>query len=189
MTKNAAQITELLNESRSGDHQALEHLTSAVYRELHKIARAYMRKERASHTLQPTALVSEAYLRLFQGAPVQWESRTHFYRVAARVMRHVLLDHARKRDTKKRGDAQVQVSFDESLHHVSDEREPDIVALDRALTQLTSLEPRLGQVVELRYFGGLDIEQTAEALDCSTGTIKRDWQKAKLWLRRAMAKS
>jgi RNA polymerase sigma-70 factor (ECF subfamily) len=156
-----------------------------VYDELRRLAARYLRRERRNHTLQPTALVNEAYLRLIQGQQVQWQNRAHFFALAARLMRRILVDSARSRGYQKRGAGAAVVSLDEALA-VADGRTPDILALDDALTALAAVDSRKSQVVEMRFFGGLSIEETAEALQMSRDTVKRDWKMAKLWLLREL---
>jgi len=156
-----------------------------VNAELHRLARRYMKRERPGHTLQATALVNEAYLRLVEVKRVQWQSRAHFFAMAARMMRRILVDHARARDNSKRGGDVSRVSLDEAVV-VSSEPEHDLLGLDEALRRLEAVHPRKGQVVELRFFGGLSLEETAEALHVSIDTVKRDWRFAKLWLLREL---
>ena len=156
-----------------------------VERQLHQIARRCMAGERAGHSLQATALVNEAYLRLIDTKGVSWHDRAHFLAVAARVMRHILVDHARSRQYQKRGGHALRVSFDEGLV-VASERDQDLVALDDALTALAVVDSRKSQVVEMRFFGGLTLDETAEALNISRDTVKRDWKMAKLWLLREL---
>jgi RNA polymerase sigma factor (TIGR02999 family) len=156
-----------------------------VERQLHQIARRCMAGERAGHSLQATALVNEAYLRLIDAKGVSWQDRAHFLAVAARVMRHILVDHARSRQYQKRGGHALRVSFDEGLV-VASEPDQDFVALDDALTALAVVDSRKSQVVEMRFFGGLTLDETAEALNISRDTVKRDWKMAKLWLLREL---
>ncbi len=145
------------------------------------MARQYLRRERAGHTMQTTTLVHEAYLRLIDAGQVRWQDRAHFYAIAARLMRRVLVDDARKRSFQKRGPERVRISLDQAMV-VEPERDLEVIALDEALQRLTHFAPRKGQVVELRFFGGLSIEETAAALEISTDTVKREWRTAKLWL-------
>ena len=180
-------LTELLLEWRAGDNDALDRLTPLVYDELRRIAHRYMRRERSGHTLQTTALVNEAYVRLVDEKRIDWESRTHFFAVMARVMRHVLTDHARRRNYVKHGGELKQASLAES-DLMSVERAGELVALDEALQQLASIDLRKSQVVELRYFGGLSLEETAEVLKISVMTVRRDWRSAKAWLFRELKK-
>ena len=160
-------------------------LLPLVDTELRRLAHRYMKRERPGHTLQATALVNEAYLRLVEVKRVQWQSRAHFFAMAARMMRRILVDHARARNNSKRGGDVPRVSLDEALV-VSSEPEQDLLGLDDALRRLEAVHPRKGQVVELRFFGGLSVEETAEALKVSTDTVKRDWRFAKLWLLREL---
>ena len=156
-----------------------------VFNELHRLAAIYLRRERRNHTLQPTALVHEAFLRLIEGEQVRWQSRAHFFALAARLMRRILVDSARARGYQKRGGGAPVLSLDEALA-VAGGPTPDILALDEALTALAEIDPRKSQVVEMRFFGGLSIEETAEALRVSRDTVKRDWKMAKLWLLREL---
>ena len=188
MTTEAPQeITQLLLAWGQGDQAALAQLTPLVEAELHRLAAGYMRREPAGHVLQTTALVNEAYLRLIDQRRVQWRNRAHFFGVAARLMRRILVDFARAQQYQKRGGAATRVSFDEALA-VSREREADLVALDDALTALAALDARKSRVVELRFFGGLSVAETAEVLKVSTDTVLRDWSTAKAWLYRELAK-
>ncbi len=169
----------------NGDQEAPENLIPLVYEELRRLARRHMRSERAGHTLQTTALVHEAYLKLIDSSRVQWQNRAHFYAVSAQLMRRILVDFARSRSKLKRGGDAIQVSLGEGLE-ISRERGADLVALDDALNTLTRLDPRQSRVVELRFFGGLSVEETAEALKVSPETVKRDWRLAKIWLLREL---
>ena len=176
-------ITGLLRAWRDGDAAALAALTPLVYGELRRVAAQHMRRERPDHTLQATALVHEAFLRLTGGASPAWEDRAHFFKAAARIMRHVLVDHARARGYAKRGGGGLRISIEDGAAAVlAAERAPDLVALDEALDRLERLDPRQHQVVELRFFGGLSVEETAEALGVSAITVKRDWRSARAWL-------
>jgi RNA polymerase sigma factor (TIGR02999 family) len=181
----APEITQLLRAWRAGDDGALDHLAPLVYRELHYLAHARMRQEQPGHTLQTTALVHEAYLRLLEARRVDWQDRAHFFALCARAMRQILVDAARARGSLKRGGPGPAVAFDERLA-VSPARDPELLALDEALRQLSAGDPRQGKVVELRYFGGLSVEETAEVLGVSPQTVMRDWKLAKLWLARAL---
>jgi RNA polymerase sigma-70 factor (ECF subfamily) len=174
-------ITRLLGEVRQGDAQALDRLLPLVYAELHYIAERHMSGERPDHTLQPTALVNEAFLRLVGGTPSEFNDRTHFLRAASSAMRHVLVDHGRKRHAAKRGDGGLHVTLDDALVGTPG-KSLDILALDDALTRLAEADPRCAQVVELRFFGGLSIPEVAVALGTSMATVKRDWQFARGWL-------
>ena len=168
-----------------GDQEALEQLIPLVQAELHRIARRCMAGERPGHSLQATALVNEAYLKLIDAQHVHWQDRAHFLAMSARVMRRILVDWARSKGYQKRGGAAVKVTFDEALP-VSNERAPDLVALDDALTVLAAHDQRKSQVVELRFFGGLSVEETAEVLKVSPETVMRDWKFSKTWLLREM---
>jgi RNA polymerase sigma factor (TIGR02999 family) len=179
------EITQLLQAWRAGDDGALDRLTPLVYGELHRLAHAQMRQEQPGHHLQTTVLVHETFLRLVDARRVDWQDRAHFFALCARAMRQILVDAARARGALKRGGAELNVAFDERLA-VSPARDPDLLALDEALTQLSNADPRQGQVVELRYFGGLSVEETAEVLGVSPQTVMRDWKLAKLWLVRAL---
>jgi RNA polymerase sigma-70 factor (ECF subfamily) len=169
-----------------GDKSAFDRLIPLVHTELHRLARRYMAGERAGHTLQTSALVNEAYLRLIDITQVHWQNRAHFFAMAARTMRRILVDSARARGNQRRGGDVVKVALDDALV-VGTDRRDDLVALDEALERLGAVYPRQAQVVELRYFGGLTLEETAAALDISTDTVKRDWRFAKLWLLRELS--
>jgi len=179
-------VTELLVRWRSGDQQALETLVPLVYNELRDIARYHLQRERPGHTLQSAALVHEAYLRLLDQRPFDTENRAHFLAVASRLMRQILVDYARSHGAAKRG-ADRRVELDASLV-VPQLRGADVIAVDDALTDLAKLDEQQGRIVELRFFGGLAIEEVAEALDISPSTVKRDWAVAKAWLSRQMKK-
>ena len=179
----AHQITQLLDRWREGDRGALDELMPLVYNELHRLAAGYMRGERTGHTLQTSALVNEAYLRLVGHDEIQWQNRAHFFAVAAHAMRRVLVDHARRRLSRKRGGGIIKVALDEALI-VSAERAAELVALDEALARLAEVSPRKSELVELRFFGGLSVEEAAEILKVAPGTVMRDWTFAKAWLRR-----
>jgi len=175
------EITQWLTDWRNGDRSALEKLTPLVYLELHRLAQAYMRGERAGHALQTTALVNEAYLRLIETEGQGWQNRAHFYAVAAKLMRHILVDFARSRDRAKRGGDFEQVLFDEALTITADYT-AELLDLDEALTALSKLDERQSQVVELRFFGGLTEPEIAEVLKVSERTIQSDWRLARSWL-------
>ncbi len=180
-------ITQLLFRYGKGEPQALEKLLPIVYQELRRLAKNYMRRESSGHTLQPTALVHEAFFKLVDQNEVQWQNRAHFFGVAAQLMRRILIDHARSRKAVKRGGTQAKVAFDEAVHwEAAEEGAPDLLALDEALEKLAALDERQSKVVELRYFGGLSIEEVAEALHTSPATVKRDWTLAKAWLQREL---
>jgi RNA polymerase sigma factor (TIGR02999 family) len=178
--------TALLLAWNRGESDALDALLPLVYEELHRLAAGYMKGERSGHVLQATALVNEAYLRLIEVRQVQWQNRAHFFAMAARCMRRILVDAARSRSNQKRGGGAPLLSFDEALV-VPIEPGRDLVALDDALTALAAVDSRKSQVVEMRFFGGLDIDETAEALTVSRDTVKRDWAFAKLWLLRELS--
>lgn len=178
--------TGLLQAWGGGDAAALEQLIPLVHAELRRLARRHMARERPGHTLQPTALVNEAYLRLVDLRQMRWQDRNHFFAMAARLMRRILVDTARSRGYQKRGGHARQVSLDEGLV-VSEPPSEDLLAVDTALTRLAAMSPRRAQVVELRFFGGLNVEETAEALKVSSETVKRDWRLAKAWLLRELA--
>ena len=176
-------ITRLLLAWGAGDKAALDELMPLVYAELRKLARGFMRHQRPDHTLQTTALVNEAYLRLVNLKQMQWQNRAHFFAMGARLMRRILVDFARSRGYQKRGGAAKQVSFTEALE-VAEGQATDVVALNDALEALADVDERKSRVVELRFFGGLSLEETAEVLSVSRETVKRDWQFAKMWLLR-----
>src|ERR1700752_682804 len=180
----ADNVTGLLVEWREGDEAALERLMPLVYDQLRRIAHRYVQRERAGHTLQTSALVNEAYLRLAD-QKVFWQNRAHFFAVTARVMRHILIAHARRRRYAKHGGEARQVSIDEAAT-MSMERAAELIALEEALDELAQLDQRKSRVVELRYFGGLSLEETAEALNISLMTVRRDWRAAKAWLYRRL---
>jgi RNA polymerase sigma factor (TIGR02999 family) len=180
------EITGLLLAWSRGDSHALEKLTPLVYEELHRTARRYMAREQPNHTLQTTALINEVYLRLVDLTNVQWHDRAHFFALCASMMRRILIDFARSRNYQKRGGEARRISFDEALF-VSREPPADLVALDEALTGLAEVDRRKSQVVELRFFGGLSVEETAAVLKVSDETVKRDWRMAKLWLLRELS--
>ena len=179
------QITQLLLAWGGGNKAALNELTPIVYDELRRLAKTYMRGQRPGHTLQTTALVNEAYLRLIDSSRIDWQDRTHFFAMAARLMRRILVDFARARNSLKRGGDMQKVSFEEALA-VPLEPETDLVALDDALKKLAELNPRQSQVVELRYFGGLSEEEIAATLEISVRTVRRDWSVARAWLYREL---
>jgi RNA polymerase sigma-70 factor (ECF subfamily) len=179
------QVTQLLVAWGGGDQAARDELMPLVYEELRRLAHQCIRRERPGHTLQTSALLNEAYLRLVDQKNIQWQDRAHFFGIAARLMRQVLVDYARKRRYAKRGGDAHRVSLDEAMI-VSEERAADVVALDDALKGLAEIDPRQSQIVELRFFGGLSIDETAEVLGVSPGTVMRDWTLAKAWLRRAV---
>jgi RNA polymerase sigma factor (TIGR02999 family) len=183
----SASVSQLLIAWGRGEAAALEQLTPRVYGELHKVARAYLRRGRPNQTLQPTALINEAFLRLLdQSQPVEWESRAHFYGIAARVMRLILVDHARAHHAAKRGGAGDPITLDDCMA-VSPNRAPDVLEMDEALDRLAAVDERKAKVIELRYFGGMDREEVAAALGLTVATVKRDLRLGEAWLRRFLA--
>jgi RNA polymerase sigma-70 factor, ECF subfamily len=180
MTSSKGEVTALLQALRQGDHEAGEKLLPLVYAELHRLARSYMRRERPNHTLQPTALIHEAYLRLAD-ASIDWQSRAHFIGVAANAMRRILVDHARAHDAAMRGGGMQQVEWNEAFG-LPAERSHELIALDDALDRLEKVNPRQAKVVELRYIGGLTFDEIGTVLDLAPRTAKRDWAVARLWL-------
>jgi RNA polymerase sigma factor (TIGR02999 family) len=185
MSVSASQMTQLLFDWQQGDQSALKKLTPLIYEELRRIAHGYVQHERNGHTLQTTALVNEAYLRLAGQDKPEWQNRSHFFAVTAQVMRHILIDHARRRRYLKHGGEFQQVSMEEASL-MSENRAAELIALDEALDELKDFDPRKSKVVELRYFGGLSLEETADALEVSVMTVRRDWRAAKAWLFRRM---
>lgn len=181
------EVTSLLQAWSAGDERALDKLAPLVYQELHRTAHRYMDREHSGHTLQTTALINEVYLRLVNARKVDWQGRAHFYAICARMMRRVLTDFARSRRYIKRGGDAVHLSFDEALF-LGREDDPDIVELDEALNVLAGMDPRKTQVVELRFFGGFSVEETAKVLGVSVKTVHRDWKFAKVWLLRELSK-
>ena len=178
-------VTSLLIAWRDGDDEALAHLTPLVYDELHRLAERYMRGEQVGHTLQTTALVNEAYIKLVDSSRVRWQNRAHFFAIAAQLMRRILVDFARRRRYQKRGGDWRKVTLAEGMD-VAANVDADLAAVDDALQELSKVDPRKAQVVELRFFGGLSLEETAEALEMSTDTVGRDWTAAKAWLTREL---
>ena len=181
-------LTGLLAAWSDGDASSLDRLIPVVYNELRRMAARYLRRERGDHTLQATALVHEAFLKLVDQRHVRWQNRAHFFAIAARLMRRVLVDHARERRYQKRGGDAQRVSLDEGLA-IGPGQDEDLVALDEALSALGEVDPRKSRVVELRFFGGLSVEETAEALEVSPETVRRDWRLAKSWLLRRLGES
>lgn len=182
------QITQMLLDWSDGDQAALERVTPLVYGELHRLAHHYMNRERAGHTLQTSALVNEAYLRLVDQRNVKWNNRAHFFAIAAQMMRRILVDYARSQRYAKRGAGAVRVSLTQA-ELVSNEPTAEVTALDEALTKLESIDPQQARVVELRFFGGLTIKETAEAMGISVDLVKREWSTARAWLYREMSSS
>jgi RNA polymerase sigma factor (TIGR02999 family) len=180
-------MTQLLLDWSNGDKAAIDRLMPLVYDELRRLAHHYMGREAPGHTLQTSALVNEAYLRLIDQRSVQWQNRAHFFGIASQMMRRILVDHARSRNYAKRGGGAHQVSLEEAMV-VSPERAADVVALDDALTALFEIDERKSQIVELRFFGGLSIQETAEVVGVSPGTVMREWTLAKAWLHREINK-
>ena len=190
MSQNACspnQISRLLQAWSGGKREALDDLLPLVYDELHRQAHRFLRRERQNHTLQTTALIHEVYLKLVDQARVSWQNREHFFAVSANVMRQILVNYANARQRKKRGGSAEKLDFDESLLIVVKKTDVDLLGLDEALTRLGKMDKQQEQIVELRYFGGLTIEETAEALGVSPATIKRDWRMTKAWLHRELS--
>ena len=179
------ELTQLLLDWSKGNQTALDKLTPLIYRELRRLARQYMARERVGHTLQTTDLVHEAYLRLVDQRRVRWQNRSHFYGVAAQLMRRILVDHARRHNRVKRGGGAAMVSLDEAAV-VSRQSDVDLLALDEALNRLAKIDQRKARIVELRFFGGLEVEETAAYLKISEITVMRDWKLAKAWLHREL---
>jgi RNA polymerase sigma factor (TIGR02999 family) len=181
------ELTNLLVDWSKGSESALERLLPFVYEELRILARSHLRRERRGHTVQTGTLVHQAFIRLIEGKPVRWEGRAHFFGVAARLMRQILVDHARARDAVKRGAGEAAEPIASALSVTVQAMDVGVIALDRALVELAELDPQQARVVELRFFGGLTVEETAEVLGISTGTVKREWSMARAWLRRVVA--
>ncbi len=182
-TPLSKEVTQLLADWGRGDRRALDRLIPLVYDELHRLARRYMRRERPDHTLQTSALINEAYIRLIDQHVTHWHNRAHFFAIAAKLMRRVMVDYARSKGYAKR--AGTVLSLDEEMS-VSEQQATNLVALDEALVELESMDPRKSQIVELRFFGGLNIDETAAALGISGPTVEREWRVAKAWLRQAI---
>jgi len=181
-------ITDMLLDWGKGDKAALDRVMPLIYNELRRLAHRQMRRERAGDTMQTTSLINEAYLRLIDYERVQPQDRSHFFAIAAQAMRRILIERARSRRTAKRGSGGQKVSLDDAADLV-DDRAANLVALDDALTSLATIDPRKAQIVELKYFGGMTIDETAKALGVSTPTVERDWQMAKIWLRREITRT
>jgi len=189
VTATPEDVTTLLLEWNGGNRAALDALLPLVYRELRQMARRYLLSENRGHTLEPTALVHEVYLRLVDQNRVNWQNRAQFFGVSAQIIRRLLVDHARARNRLKRGGAELKVTWTENFNvpNVPDQNSVNLVVLDDALNRLTELDPQQGRIVELRFFGGLSIEESAAALDISPATVKRDWAMARAWLFREMS--
>jgi RNA polymerase sigma factor (TIGR02999 family) len=185
MPQTPQNVTQLLLGWSNGDKEALDQLVPLVYDELRRQAARYLRRERVGHTLQTTALINEAYLRLIDQKNVHWQNRAHFFGIAAQLMRRILVDHARTKKRAKRGGSDVRVSFSEATIKAKDQG-LDIVALDEALERLAKIDEQQSRIVELRFFSGLTVEETAEVLSISPATVKRDWSMAKAWLHREL---
>jgi RNA polymerase sigma factor (TIGR02999 family) len=183
----AAQITQLLASMKDGDPSAAEKLMPLVYDEFRALAARHLRRERSNHTLQPTALVHEAYLRLIDQTRVDWKGRTHFFAVGAQAIRRILVDHARNRNRQKRGGGAGKVTLDEAVA-LAPQRQEEILALDEAMEKLAKLDPRQAQVVEMRFFGGLSVEEVATVLGVSKRTVEGDWTMARAWLMRELSR-
>jgi len=182
-------ITQMLIELADGDESAVDQILPVVYDELRRLAGSYLRRERSDHTLQPTALVHEAYMKLIDQRQVRWQNRAHFFGIAAQVMRRILMDHARKHKADKRGGSADKLPIDEEILVVSTDSSDQLLALDDALHTLAAMDPNKAKIVELRYFGGLSIEETAEVMGVSVPTINRQWRMAKAWLYGQLAAS
>ncbi len=187
MTSSPPNVTELLRNWSDGDKQAQEKLFQVVYNELHRQAARYLRNEQPGLSLQTTDLIHEAYLRLISQQHVEWQNRLHFFAIAAKVMRRILVDHVRGRQAAKRGGSDIRLPLEDAMV-VLPGQDLDFVALDEALTRLAEIDPQQSQIVELRFFSGLSVEETAKVLDVSERTVKRDWNVAKAWLRRELSR-
>ena len=187
MTNAETDLTGLLVDWCNGSREALDELMPLVYPELHRLARGYLRKERSDHTLQTTALINEAYMRLVDQNRVQWESRNHFFGICAQMMRRILVDHARRHKAAKRGGDRHRITFQEEIA-VGGGAAIDVMDLDEALSEFEEVDPQLSRLVELRYFGGLTIEETADVLGVAPATVKRQWATAKAWLHRRLTR-
>jgi RNA polymerase sigma factor (TIGR02999 family) len=181
-TLSPRELTQKLQAWSDGNGEALDELLPIVYDELHKQAARYLRRERSDHTLQATALIHEAYLKLVEQKNVRWQNRAHFFGVAAQLMRRILIDYARTRHREKRGGNDIKMSLDEAALLPTDDRSVDLIALDEALTRLAAMDEQQSRIVELKFFGGLNIDEIAEALHISPATVKRDWQMSKAWM-------
>jgi RNA polymerase sigma factor (TIGR02999 family) len=189
MSKEPQEITQMLLELTDGNEEVVNQILPHIYDELRRLASSYLRRERSNHTLQPTALVHEAYMKLIDQTRVKWQNRAHFFGIAAQVMRRILMDHARKHTAEKRGgDAEV-LPIEEEILIVSHDKSAELIALDDALKQLAEMDERKAKIVELRYFGGLSIEETAEVIGVSVPTVNREWRMAKAWLYSELARN
>jgi RNA polymerase sigma factor (TIGR02999 family) len=188
MPLESPDVTQLLKDWSGGDEAAADRLMPLVHEELRRLAHQYMRREKPGHTLQTSALVNEAYVRLVDQSKIQWESRAHFFGIAARLMRQILVDQARRKNFAKRGGGAIRVSLD-SANALAQEQSANVMALDEALKTLAQTDLRKSQIVELRFFGGMSIEETAEALNVSPGTVMREWTFARAWLRNQMSQT
>jgi len=188
MPLESPDVTQLLKDWTGGDEAAADRLMPLVHEELRRLAHQYMRREKPGHTLQTSALVNEAYVRLVDQSKIQWESRAHFFGIAARLMRQILVDQARRKNFAKRGGGAIRVSLD-SANAIAQEQSANVMALDEALKTLEQTDLRKSQIVELRFFGGMSIEETAEALKISPGTVMREWTFARAWLRNQMSQA
>jgi len=186
---SAPDVTQLLANWSQGDQSALEQLMPLVYGELRRLAGAYLRRERSNHTLQSTALVHEAFMRLVQQQDVQWRNRAHFYAIAAQMIRRILVDYARSQHAEKRGSGAIKLALDEAMAVPQTGADIDLLGLNDALDRLAELDERQGKIVELRFFAGLSIEETAEVMHLSPASIKREWQTARAWLFREMTRT
>ena len=186
--RNSLQITQLLRKWSEGNQEVLDKLMPLVYDELRRQASRYLRRERANHTLQTTALIHEAYLKLIDQNQVEWQNRTHFFAIAAQAMRRILVDYARERNREKRGGAAENLPLEEAAFVIAQGKNVDLVALDEALNRLAEFDERQARVVELRYFSGLSIDETADVLGISNVTVRRDWNMAKAWLHQQITK-
>lgn len=186
--QNSHEITRMLHEWGGGNRDALDKLLPLIYDELHRQAAHYLRRERQDHTLQTTALINEAYLKLIDQREVNWESRTHFFAIAAQSMRRILIDYAKTKHRAKRGGGDIQITLDETVLGATDEKSIDLIALDEALNRLAAKDEQQARVVELRYFSGLNLEETAKVLKISRITAARDWAMAKAWLHRELTR-
>jgi RNA polymerase sigma factor (TIGR02999 family) len=185
---NPPEITQLLRSWSEGDRTALDHLLPLVYEELHRQAAGYLRRERPGHTIQTTALIHEAYLKLIDQRDVKWQSRTHFFAVASMAMRRILVNYAKSRNREKRGGPNARLPLEDAALATVNHQSDEILALDEALTRLSALDQQQARVVELRYFSGLSLEETAEVLGVSRATAARDWNMAKAWLHRELSR-